>query len=483
MGAKKDTVFATEAENFAKFLTRASGSPFVAASVVREMLLAAGFEELDETAHWCLERGKRYFFTRNGAAVHAFAIGAKFELERGAFAMAGAHTDNPALRLKPRSLTTACGAVLASVETYGGGIWQTWFDRNLGVAGKALVRVERADGQLEVQTRVVSIKRPLFYIPTVAPHLDQPYANGFQVNKEIHLRALLTDTSAAAAAGKAAEDEKLSATMVAASGSPKHHPGLVALVARELGVAADAVVGVDLRLCDCEPATVGGLAGDYVCGQGIDNLNGTYCTTTALIRATADLREQPNVCLVNLFDHEECGSLSAQGAGANVVADTIERILRGVAAGMGAGAVDIRELAFRAARRSLILSADNSHAVHPNYAEKHPCLDPPMLNRGPVVKHNVNQRYASDTEGTAVVLLLGQTHGIPVQEFVIRQDTNCGTTIGPMTGAHTGIRTVDIGNAQLGMHSIREMVGAADIEHMTRLIAAFFTDYSKIILA
>ena len=474
METKKDTVFATEAENFAKFLTRASGSPFVATSVVREILLAAGFEELDEKAHWRLERGKRYFFTRNGAAVHAFGIGAKYELESGAFAVAGAHTDNPALRLKPRSLTTSCGAVLASVETYGGGIWQTWFDRNLGVAGKALVRVARADGRLEVQTRVVSIKRPLFYIPTVAPHLDQPYANGFQVNKEIHLRALLTDSGAA-------DDVALSATMVAASGTPKHHPALVALVARELGVAADAVVGLDLRLCDCEAATVGGLAGDYVCGQGIDNLNGTYCTTTALLRATADLREQTNVCLVNLFDHEECGSLSAQGAGANVVADTIERIMRGVAA--DACAVDIRELAFRAARRSLILSADNSHAVHPNYREKHPDLDPPMLNRGPVVKHNVNQRYASDAEGTAVVLLLAHAHGIPVQEFVIRQDTNCGTTIGPMTGAHTGIRTVDIGNAQLGMHSIREMVGAADIEHMTRLIAAFFTDYAKVILS
>lgn len=480
MDPKEKEVFAKEAENFAKFLTRASGSPFVAASVVREMLLEAGFEELDEKAHWRLERGKRYFFTRNGAAVHAFAVGAQVELERVAFAVAGAHTDNPALRLKPRSLTAASGSVLASVETYGGGIWQTWFDRDLGVAGKALVRVPRADGRLEVQARVVSLKRPLLHIPTVAPHLDQPYANGFQVNKEVHLRALLADAETIKAAPGA--DAVLGATMVARSGSAKHHPALVALVARELGVAPDAVVGLDLRLCDCAPATVGGLAGDYVCGQGIDNLNGTYCATTALVRATADacLRAQAHVCLVNLFDHEECGSLSAQGAGANVVADTIERIVRGLAP--DPCAVDARELALRAARRSLVLSADNSHAVHPNYSAKHPDLDPPMLGRGPVVKHNVNQRYASDAEGTAAVLLLAHAHGIPVQEFVIRQDTNCGTTIGPITGAHTGIRTVDIGNAQLGMHSIRETVGAVDIEYMTRLIAAFFTDYSNIIL-
>jgi len=470
------TVFKQEAENFAAFLTKASGSPFVATQVVRKMLLDAGFEELDESKHWSLEAGKKYFFTRNGAAVHAFAIGAKYNVETGAFAVAGAHTDNPALRLKPRSMTSSVGAELASIETYGGGIWQTWFDRNLGVAGKALVLEHKDDSKIEIKTHVVSIKKPLFYIPTVAPHLDQPYANGFQVNKERHLRAVLGDCDDL-------KDDSivLNPAMIAGSGSPKHEPALIAFIAKELGVATEDIVGLDLRLCDCEPATVGGLKGNYVFGQGIDNLNGTYCTTAALIRASKDLSQQENVCLVNLFDHEECGSLSAQGAQANVVADTIERIMRGLT--KDTAAVDIRELAFRAARRSLILSADNSHAVHPNFSEKHPSLDPPVLNGGPVIKHNVNQRYASDVEGTAIVTLLCKKHGIPIQEFVIRQDTNCGTTIGPTTGANTGIRTVDIGNAQLCMHSIREMVGANDIENMIRLLNAFFTDYSKVTLA
>jgi len=466
-------VFVKEAEKFAAFLTKASGSPFVASDVVRKILLDAGFEELDEAAHWKLEAGKRYFFVRNGAAVHAFAIGAKYTLESGAFAVAGAHTDNPALRLKPRSMTSSCGSSLASIETYGGGIWQTWFDRNLGVAGKALVLSHDDESKIEIKTRVVSIKKPLFYIPTVAPHLDQPYANGFQVNKEVHLRALIGDV-----------DSKsyglLNPAMIAVSGNPKHEPALVALVAQELGVPMQDIVGLDLRLCDCEPATVGGIRNDYVFGQGIDNLNGTYCTTMGLIRATKDLSNQKNVCLVNLFDHEECGSLSAQGAQANVVADTIERIMRGFA--KDPLAVDIRELAFRAARRSLILSADNSHAVHPNFLEKHTQLDPPKVNCGPVIKHNVNQRYASDVEGTAIVILLCKKHNIPIQEFVIRQDTNCGTTIGPTTGANTGIRTVDIGNAQLCMHSIREMVGVNDIENMIRLLNAFFTDYSNVSL-
>jgi len=465
-----------EAKNFAEFLTRASGSPFVATHVVRMWLLDAGFEELDESKHWALEPGKKYFFTRNGAAVHAFAIGAKYTLETGAFAVAGAHTDNPALRLKPRSKTSSVGAALASIETYGGGIWQTWFDRNLGVAGKALVLEHKDASKIEIKTHVVSIKKPLFYIPTVAPHLDQPYANGFQVNKEIHLRAVLGDCCDL-------KDESivLNPAMIATSGTPKHEPALVALIAKELGLDVKDIVGLDLRLCDCEPATVGGLKGNYVFGQGIDNLNGTYCTTAALIRASKDLSEQENVCLVNLFDHEECGSLSAQGAQANVVADTIERIMRGLC--KNPAAVDIRELAFRAARRSLILSADNSHAIHPNYSGKHPDLDPPFLNCGPVIKHNVNQRYASDVEGTAIVNLLCKKHGIPIQEFVIRQDTNCGTTIGPTTGANTGIRTVDIGNAQLCMHSIREMVGAEDIENMIRLLSVFFTEYAKVTLA
>jgi len=343
----------------------------------------------------------------------------------------------------------------------------------LGVAGKALVLVHGEDSKIQIKTHVVSIKKPIFYIPTVAPHLDQPYANGFQVNKEVHLRAVIGGVDSKSYG-------ELNPAMIAASGTPKHEPALIALVAKEIGVPIQDIVGLDLRLCDCEPATVGGINGDYVCGQGIDNLNGTYCTTVGLIRATKDLAEQKNVCLVNLFDHEECGSLSAQGAQSNIVADTIERIMRGVA--KDPLAVDIRELALRAARRSLILSADNSHAVHPNFVEKHTVLDPPVMNGGPVIKHNVNQRYASDVEGTAIVLLLGKKHGVPVQEFVIRQDTNCGTTIGPTTGANTGIRTVDIGNAQLCMHSIREMVGAADIENMIRLLDGFFVDYANVSL-
>jgi len=470
--ASDKAAFKKEAENFAAFLTKASGSPFVATSVVRQMLLEAGFEELDEAKHWKLELGKRYFFTRNGAAVHAFGIGAKYDLETGAFAIAGAHTDNPALRLKPRSKTESQGSALASIETYGGGIWQTWFDRNLGVAGKALVLSHKDESKIEIESRVVSIKKPLFYIPTVAPHLDQPYANGFQVNKEIHLRALIGGVNSA--------EYKLNPAMISATGVPKHEPALIALVANELKVPVEDIVGLDLRLCDCQPATVGGINGDFVSGQGIDNLNGTYCTAMALIRATKNLAEQKNVCLVNLFDHEECGSLSAQGAQANIVADTIERIMRGVA--KDPLAVDIRELAFRAARRSLILSADNSHAVHPNFSEKHTALDPPKMNMGPVIKHNVNQRYASDAEGTAIVILICKKHNVPIQEFVIRQDTNCGTTIGPTTGANTGIRTVDIGNAQLCMHSIRELLGADDVENMIRLLDAFFTDYANVVL-
>jgi len=466
--------FKKEAENFAAFLTRASGSPFVATSVVRKILLDAGFKELDEAEHWKLEPGKRYFFTRNGAAVHAFAIGAKYDIETGAFAIVGAHTDNPALRLKPpRSKTSSCGAAMASIEVYGGGIWQTWFDRNLGVAGKVLVQEHKDKSKIEIKTHVVSIKKPLFYIPTVAPHLDQPYANGFQVNKEFHLRPLIGDTDSTKYTG-------INPAMIDSCGNPKHEPALLALLAEEVGAELGDIVGVDLRLCDCEPATVGGIRGDYVFGQGIDNLNGTYCATMGLIRGTEDLSEQKNVCLINLFDHEECGSLSAQGANGRIVSDTIERIMRGLA--KDPLAVDIRELAFRAARRSLVLSADNSHAVHPNYSEKHTAQDPPYLNAGPVIKHNVNQRYASDAEGSAIVTLICKKHGIPIQEFVIRQDTNCGTTIGPTTGAQTGIRTVDIGNAQLCMHSIREMLGAKDVEYMIRLINAFFTDYSSISL-
>jgi len=466
-----------EAKDFAKFLTEHGGSPFVASEGVRQMLLKAGFEELKEADSWNLSRGGKYFFVRNGAAVHAFVIGGQFNPDTDAFAIAGAHTDSPSLRMKPpRSEKITYGMLEILCETYGGGIWQTWFDRDLGFAGKIVYTDPKTKAVL---AKSVLVRRPLFIIPTIAPHMDRSkYEKGFTVARETELRALCCDT------GDVSTDS-VNPIAIAPSGCPKYHPFILKLAAEAAGIDPSQIVSADLRLCDAAPASVVGFNGDYVCGQGIDNLNSTYCCTQAIIRASSDaesVKKSHTIMLINLFDHEETGSLSAQGARSNVVQDTMERILMGIY-NKDKVTRNCREDMFRISRRSLILSADNSHALHPNFSGFHVSEDPVVLNGGPVIKHHVGTSYASDAEGTALVLLIGKEHGIPIQEFVINQNTSCGSTIGPMTAANTGIRTVDIGCAQLAMHSLRETVGAKDISRMSNLIASFFTDYEKYSIA
>ena len=468
-------------EGFVDFLNRGSGSPYTATAVLREMLLADNYIELKEDQPWSLKAGSKYFFCRNSASVFAFGIGKRVDLLKEApkFSIVGAHTDSPALRLKPPcSAQESCGLSLVSCEVYGGGIWQTWFDRDLGIAGKVIVK-DPQSGALE--TKTVLIRRPLLRIPTVAPHLDSPYADGFKVNKEHELRAILCE----------AETERATncAVMLTPDGQkPRHHRALLAAVAKELSCPPEAIVALDLRLCDAQPAALGGAANEFVFGQGIDNLNGSYCTAAGFIKANKDggLEEAADVRFLTLFDHEECGSLSPQGANSAVVTQTMERILIGIAAGMEPRPAPhdgfIREALCISIRKSLVISVDNSHAVHPNYAGKHEMNQPPMLNRGPTVKHNVNQRYASDAEGTLILQIIAKEHGIPLQEFVIRQDTNCGTTIGPTTSGKTCVRTIDIGNPQLSMHSIREVCGTKDVAYMTDLIYSFFTDFAKIVI-
>lgn len=468
-------------EGFVDFLNRGSGSPYTATVALRDMLLKENYIELHEDKPWELKPNSKYFFTRNTASLFAFAIGGKVDIHSEApkFSIVGAHTDSPALRLKPPcSAQTSCGLSLVSCEVYGGGIWQTWFDRDLGIAGKVIIK-NPSNGTLE--TKTVLIRRPILRIPTVAPHLDSPYIDGFKVNKEVDLRAILCDS---------AYEHTINSSVLTTPDNTKvrHHKSLMSIVAAELGCAPESIVALDLRLCDAQPPTLGGANNEFVFGQGIDNLNGSYCTTAGFLAANRDTSAVPlesatDIRLLTLFDHEECGSLSPQGANSGVVLQTMERILIGLTDKEKAvNSGFLRETLLISVRKSLVVSVDNSHAIHPNYQSKHEANQPPKLNCGPTVKHNVNQRYASDAEGTLILQIIAGQRGIPLQEFVIRQDTNCGTTIGPTTSGKTCVRTIDIGNPQLSMHSIREICGSKDVKYMTDLICGFFTDFAKIVI-
>ncbi|KAH3764405.1 aspartyl aminopeptidase [Pelomyxa schiedti] len=456
---------ASVGHRFVDFLNGASGSPFAACVAVQKELLAAGFTKLNEESPWTLTPGGRYFVTRNGSSVVAFAVGARYAPVQSGCSIVGAHIDSPFLKLKPSSAVESCGTLSIACEVYGGGIWQTWFDRDLGIAGRVFVK--EGDGYA---AKVVRITRPLFRIPTVATHLDMRYADGWAPNKENDLRAI-------AAVASTPSDIGAISSFNTKSGRPKHHPVLLAMLAREIGCSPEAICNFELALCDSQPATIGGVLGDYIFSQGLDNLNGSFCALQGFLQSTASLATEKNIRMIFLFDHEEVGSMSPQGADSPIVLRMIERIVTCLP--RPSTPISHEELVDIMLRKSLILSIDNAHAVHPNNPGKHESQHAPQMNKGPVLKYNVCTRYATEGVGALLMLKLAAEHNIPIQEFVVRQDMPCGTTIGPISSSKTSIRTVDLGNPQLSMHSIREVCGVADIGHMSNLILQFFNNHSS----
>lgn len=396
---------------------------------------AAGFVELDEReASWQLEAGKGYTVVRGGGVV-AFRMGTDAPVDAG-FRLVGAHTDSPNLRIKPNASYVKEGYLQLGVEVYGGSLVHTWLDRDLGLAGRIILRGD-APGQTEA--RLVHINRPLMRVSTVAIHLDRDVLKkGLVLNQQTQLPPLFALTP------EVGDD------------------GLEGLLAEELGVDAERILAWDLALADVQPSAIGGLRGEFVFAPRLDNLGSTHSALEALLRAPAAAATQ----LACLFDHEEVGSGSPSGAGGSFAEDILLRILTATGAGVDGFP--------KAIARSWQVSADMAHAIHPNYTEKHEPQHIPRLNGGPVIKINTQLRYATDAEGEALFEALCQDVGVPCQKFVTRTDLACGTTIGPISSARLGVRTVDVGNAMLSMHSIREMTGAEDPERMTAVLTRFF---------
>ncbi|HEY0840043.1 MAG TPA: M18 family aminopeptidase [Vulgatibacter sp.] len=412
----------------------ASPTPHHCVAESRRRADAAGFTALDEREPWTLEAGKGYTVSRGGAIV-AFRVGTKAPAE-GGFRLVGAHTDSPNLRLKPNAYFTKEGYRQLGVEVYGGALTYTWLDRDLGLAGKVVCRTSAPGG---FETRLVKVDRPLLRVPSLAIHLDREVIKkGLVLNNQLHLPPLLA---------------------VAHDSLPD---GLAGLLATELGVEADRILSWDLSLFDVQPSAIGGLAGDFVFAPRLDNQASCHAALTALLRAPAAAATQ----IACLYDHEEVGSGSTAGAAGSFVEDLLQRILRSA----GAGAEDLP----MAIARSWQVSADMAHAVHPNHSDKHDPHHQPRINAGPVIKINAQQRYATDAESEALFEALCQDAKVPYQKFVSRTDVACGSTIGPISSARLGVRTVDVGNPMLSMHSIREQGGAEDPERMTAVLERFY---------
>jgi aspartyl aminopeptidase len=410
----------------------ASPTPFHAARETGERLEAAGFRRLDEREPFRLDPGARAYVVRDGALV-AFVLGSEPPAEAG-FVTIGAHTDSPNLRLKPIPGFSNAGYRQLAVEPYGGILLSTWLDRELGLAGRIALR-----GGTSVLAR---IDRPIATIPNVAIHLNREVnKDGLVLNAEKHLHPLMALDADGAADFDALLSEALGATP--ASGATR----------------AD-VVGFDLCLFDVRGATQGGAGGEFLHSARLDNLVSCHAACHALLSAGPEGR---STRVIALFDHEEVGSQSTVGARSELLRGLLERVASGYAkSGSDAWA--------RAAARSFFVSVDMAHGVHPNYPDKHDKQHRPLLGKGPVVKVNVNQSYATDGVARGAFVDACRAEGTEPQFFSVRNDMPCGSTIGPITAARLGVRTIDVGSPMLAMHSCREIAAASDAVVMTRVL-------------
>ncbi|KAH8056341.1 aminopeptidase [Aureococcus anophagefferens] len=419
-------------------LIDASPTPYHMARNVKEQLVARGFTELEEGEPWSdvVEAGGKYLITRHEGTIIAVAVGGRCDGTKAAFKLLGGHTDTPVLKVRPVSKRSdadgkdkSAAMAQVGVECYGGGLWHTWLDRDLGVAGRAVVR--NGDGTFDA--RLVRVDAPVVRVPSLCIHLQTAAErDALTLNKETDLQPVLCSTAAAQLQPSADDDAEAPAT----DGWASHHPpALVDLVAHELGVEPEDVADFDLTLFDTQAGAISGAFGEFVASARLDDQAACYALTEALLGHVDD---------ADAFADD--ADVSAQGSGAK---DGLE---------------DAEALAV-AMRRSILLSVDMAHAVHPNYAHKHDGAHAPRMNHGLVLKVNNNQRYTTDAVTGFLLRETARRGGLPeLQDFVVRNDCPCGSTIGPILASRFGIRAADVGMPQLSMHSIREMGGVHDID-------------------
>ncbi|XP_031109289.1 probable aspartyl aminopeptidase [Ipomoea triloba] len=444
-----------------------SWTQFHATAEAKRQLIAAGFHLLNENEEWDLKPGGRYFFTRNMSSLVAFAIGKKYSIGNG-FHIIAAHTDSPCMKLKPRSASCKSGYLMVNVQTYGGGLWHTWFDRDLTVAGRVILRAK--DGSF--LHRLVKVKRPLLRVPTLAIHLNRTVnQDGFKPNLETHLVPLL------ATKPENGSDESAEKTN-GSSSKDVHHQLLLQILSDELGCEVGDIASIELNICDTQPSCLGGANNEFIFSGRLDNLASSFCSLRALVDSCSspeDLVNEDAIRMIALFDNEEVGSDSYQGAGAPTMFEAMRRITYCL------GHQSVGESIFaRSIRHSFLVSADMAHGVHPNFTDKHEEHHRPELQKGLVIKHNANQRYATSGVTSFLFKEVARIHNLPTQDFVVRNDMGCGSTIGPILASGVGIRTVDCGIAQLSMHSVREICGKEDIDIAYKHFKAFYQTFSTV---
>jgi aspartyl aminopeptidase len=466
------------AQSFLNFVN-SSRSPWHAVHTIRTQLLKNGYTYLDERQPWenTVKRNGKYFFTRNQSSIVVFCVGGKYDAGNG-WKIIGAHTDSPDLRLKPNSKQEKVGYLQVGVQTYGGGLFHTWFDRDLTVAGRVLIA--NKDGKrsdtgrdYKFEHRLVEIKKPILRIPTLAIHLNREVKEAFKFNEESNMVPILATAVEEQLNGSAGE-QKNQQSATATDMQQNHHSILLKLLAEELQVAVEDIKDLELCVVDTQPSIIGGAQDEFIYSARLDNLLSCFCSLQAMLNVEDSLKDETDIRVLALFDNEEVGSSSNQGAGSVLMTDLFRR-LNGIFV-MKEGKQESASLvdAYETSKaKSFLISTDMAHAVHPNYADKHHEGHRPMIHKGLVIKVNANQRYATTAHSSFLIRELAKSANVPLQQFVVKNDMLCGSTIGPILSANTGIRTVDVGIPQLSMHSIREMCGVVDVSYACSLLTEF----------
>ncbi|WP_442852232.1 M18 family aminopeptidase [Butyrivibrio sp. WCD3002] len=410
------------------------GSPtaFHAVLKIKERLLSEGFTELSEKEVWKLKKGGKYFVTRNDSSIISFKIPTA---DYRGFSIIASHSDSPAFKIKENPEIEAAGAyVTLNVEKYGGMLCAPWFDRPLSVAGRLMVK--KGGKGIGVTSKLVDIDRDLVMIPSLAIHMNREANDGYKYNVQKDLLPIFSDE-----AGK---------------------DGFMKLVAKAAGVKESDIVSHDLFLYNRVKPTVWGAANEYFSAGRLDDLECGYGSLQGFIAAT----NKKNVSMHVVFDNEEVGSTTKQGAASTFLKDTLERISESFGRSRSEYLVSLSE--------SFMVSADNAHAVHPNYTEKADPVNRPKMNGGIVIKYNANQKYTTDAVSAAVCKLVCDKAKVPYQTFTNRSDVAGGSTLGNISGTQVAVNTVDIGMAQLAMHSPYETAGVKDVDYLIDFSKAFY---------
>ena len=412
-------------------------TPFHAVYEMRGWLQQAGYIELEEQNVWNIHPGGRYFVVRNESSIIAWNMPAKSELVDSGMRMVGAHTDSPCLKVKPNPETVRQGCLRLGVEVYGGALLNPWFDRDLSLAG----RVSYVGLEGNVKSELIDFSRPVAIIPSLAIHLDREANKDRTVNPQNDLPPILAQLHGD---GKAE---------------------LRQLLKKELAALdiddVDEVLDYELFFYDVQKPSYIGLDNEFFASARLDNLLSCFIGLQALLDSDT---EQGALLVCN--DHEEVGSMSAAGAQGPMLKQLLERLLPDP------------ESRNRMIANSMMVSVDNAHAVHPNFTDKHDGNHGPRMNSGAVIKINANQRYASNSETSALFRHIAHQEGVSLQSFVVRSDMACGSTIGPITAAEIGVKTIDIGVPQLAMHSIRELAGSDDPVNLAKVLSRFYQQTS-----